>query len=99
MMSLKGKFKEMMGQTLIRTGFWNRLLRAWAQRHESIILTYHRVIEKWDRTLDYSQPGLVVTAETFDRQLHFLKQHFNIVPLSSIVNPQSRNYHTSHRQR
>ena len=88
-MSLKGKFKEMMGQTLIRTGFWNRLLRAWAQRHESIILTYHRVIEKWDRTLDYSQPGLVVTAETFDRQLHFLKQHFNIVPLSSIVNPQS----------
>jgi peptidoglycan/xylan/chitin deacetylase (PgdA/CDA1 family) len=57
-----------------------------ARRGEAIILTYHRVIEKWDRTLDYSQPGMVVTADTFDRQLTFLKKCFDIVPLSSLVN-------------
>jgi peptidoglycan/xylan/chitin deacetylase (PgdA/CDA1 family) len=68
---------------------WNRLLRTWAARHETIVLTYHRVIEKWDRTIDYSQPGMVVTAETFDRHLQFLKKHFEIVPLSSLVTPQS----------
>jgi peptidoglycan/xylan/chitin deacetylase (PgdA/CDA1 family) len=32
---------------------------------------------------------MVVTAETFDHQLAFLRKHFSIVPLSSLVNPQS----------
>jgi len=71
---------------LIRTGIWERYLRRMASRGEAIVLTYHRVIEKWDRILGYSQPGMVVTADTFERQLRFLKQYFNIVPLSSLVN-------------
>jgi len=29
------------------------------------------VIEKWDRTLDYSQPRIVVTASTFDRHIAY----------------------------
>jgi len=74
--------KSLAGLALLRTGLWDRTLRVWARRQEAIILTYHRVIEKWDRTLDYSQPGMVVTADTFDRQLRFLKEHFDIVPLS-----------------
>jgi peptidoglycan/xylan/chitin deacetylase (PgdA/CDA1 family) len=56
----------------------------WAQRHTTIILTYHRVIEKWDQNLDYSQPGMAVTAPTFDRQLSFLKEQFDIVPLDGL---------------
>jgi len=74
--------KHFIGQTLNRTGLWDQLLRRWARRHQALILTYHRVIEKWDNTLDYSQPGMVVTAETFDRQLAFFKEHFDVVPLS-----------------
>jgi len=83
--TFKSKIKELAGRALLRTGVWERALQRWAHRGEAIILTYHRVIEKWDRTLDYSQPGMVVTAETFNRQLVFLKQHFHIVPLSSLV--------------
>ena len=85
----KQMVKDFIGRALIRTGVWDRLLRMWALRREAIILTYHRVIEKWDRTLDYSQPGMVVTADTFDRQLSFLKKYFHIVPLSSLVARQS----------
>ena len=77
--------KVLLGQTLVWTGLWDRILRLWAQRHTTIILTYHRVIEKWDRTLDYSQPGMVVTAPTFDRQLSFFKEQFDIVPLSGLL--------------
>jgi len=51
----------------------------------TIILAYHRVIEKWDQPLDYSQPGMVVTAPTFDRQLSFFKEQFDIVPLSGLL--------------
>lgn len=86
---MKSTIKELAGQALLRTGLWERSLRKWVHRGEAIILTYHRVIEKWDRTLDYSQPGMVVTAETFDHQLHFLKKYFHIVSLSDVVNPKS----------
>jgi len=78
--------KYLIGQTLNRTGLWQQLLRRWARRHEGLILTYHRVLDKWDSTLDYSQPGMVVTADTLDRQLAFLKEHFDVVPLSFLIN-------------
>ncbi len=87
MNKLKAIAKTAMGETLLRTGVWRRHLEKMARRNETIILTYHRVLEKWDRTLDYSQPGMVVTAETFERQLQFLKQNFEIVPLSYFLNP------------
>lgn len=79
------KLKDLVGEALLRTGFWERSLRTWARRGQAVVLTYHRVIEKWGRTLDYSQPGMVITAETFDRQLAFLKEHFHIVPLRSLL--------------
>ncbi len=82
---VKRRVKELVGEGLLRTGVWDRCLKRMARRHEAIVLNYHRVIEKWDRTLDYSQPGMVVTAETFDRQLAFLKRYFEIVPLSSLI--------------
>ena len=93
MNSFKTRGKELVGEALLRMGVWRRCLRGWAGRGEAIILIYHRVIEKWDRTLDYSQPGMVVTADTFERQLQFLKKHFHIVPLSSFLNPTPNTQH------
>jgi len=81
----KRLLKVLLGQALVRTGYWERILRMWAQRHTTFILAYHRVIEKWDETLDYSQPGMVVTAPTFERQLTFLKDQFDIVPLGRLL--------------
>jgi len=90
MTTIKQMAKNVAGETLLRTGLWRRHLQRMARRDEAIVLTYHRVIDKWDRTLDYSQPGMVVTSDTFDHQLAFLKKHFDIVPLSSLVNSQSQ---------
>ena len=77
--------KVLLGQALVRSGFWKRTLRTWAERDAVIILTYHRVIEKWNETLDYSQPGMVVTASTFERQIAILKEHFEVVTLGALL--------------
>ena len=77
--------KVVLGHALVRSGLWKRSLQMWAERRTVIILTYHRVIEKWDRTLDYSGPGIVVTASTFDRHIAFLKEHFEIVTLDALL--------------
>ena len=77
--------KRLLAQGLVRTGGWNILLRTWARRDATIVLTYHRVLEKWEPTLDYSQPGMVVTVPTFERQLSFLERYFEIVPLGMLI--------------
>src|SRR4030095_13864207 len=46
---------------------------------------YHRVLEKEEPYLDHSQPGMVVTLPTFERHLSFVERHFDIAPLSSIL--------------
>src|SRR5262249_36026175 len=77
--------KTLIGRALVRGGLWERRLRTWAERNTVIILTYHRVAETWDRTLDYSQPGMVVTDPTFERQIAILTKHFEVVPLGALL--------------
>jgi peptidoglycan/xylan/chitin deacetylase (PgdA/CDA1 family) len=77
--------KRLVAQGLVRTGGWGAVLRTWARRDSTIVLTYHRVLDAWAPALDYSQPGMVVTAPTFERQLAFLQQHFEIVPLGALL--------------
>lgn len=91
--------KWLFARGLTRTGCWNAVLGTWARQNTSVVLTYHRVLEKWDPTLDYSQPGMVVTALTFERQLAFLQQHFEIVPLGALVNGQDRSRRAAGRPR
>ena len=82
--------KQLLAQGLVRTGCWNLVLRAWARRGTPLILTYHRVLEKWEPALDYSQPGMIVTARTFERQLSFVCQHFDVVPLGALIDETAR---------
>jgi peptidoglycan/xylan/chitin deacetylase (PgdA/CDA1 family) len=77
--------KRLLARGLVRTGWWDLMVHGWARRGTPLILTYHRVLEKCDAALDYAQPGLVVTAPMFERHLVFLKQHFDIVPLSALL--------------
>jgi peptidoglycan/xylan/chitin deacetylase (PgdA/CDA1 family) len=77
--------KHLLAHGLVQTGWWDIVLRGWARRDTTIILTYHRVLEKWEPTLDYSQPGMVVTLPTFERHLSFLERHFEIVPLGALL--------------
>ena len=77
--------KALLGQALVHSRLWQRRLHTWARRQAVLIVTYHRVVEQLDETLDYSQPGMVVTAEGFERQLDFLMDHFDIVPLGALL--------------
>jgi peptidoglycan/xylan/chitin deacetylase (PgdA/CDA1 family) len=77
--------KLALARGLVRTGGWNAVLTTWARRDTTVILTYHRVLEKWEPALDYSQPGMVVTVPTFERHLAFLQRHFEIVPLGTLL--------------
>ena len=81
--------KQVLAHGLLRTGWWDVALRAWARRDATVILTYHRVLEKWEPSLDYSQPGMVVTLSTFERHLSFLERYFEVVPLGSLVDDRS----------
>jgi peptidoglycan/xylan/chitin deacetylase (PgdA/CDA1 family) len=81
----KQRAKRLLAQGLAQTGWWDLALRRWARRDHTIVLTYHRVLEKWEPTLDYSQPGMVVMVPTFERQLAFLQRHFEIVPLDALL--------------
>ena len=83
--TVKRLAKHVLARGLIRTGCWEVALRAWARRDATVVLTYHRVLDKWEPSLDSSQPGMVVTVPTFERQLSFLRRHFEIVPLGSLL--------------
>jgi len=88
--------KALLGQALVHSGLWQRRLSRWARRNAAIVVTYHRVTGQWDETLDYSQPGMVVSAVGFACQLDFLMQHFDIVPLGALLRHGDR---TSQRAR
>jgi peptidoglycan/xylan/chitin deacetylase (PgdA/CDA1 family) len=83
--SAKRLAKQLVARGLVHTGWWSLALGAWARRDTTVILTYHRVVEKWEPALDYAQPGMVVTVPTFERQLAFLKQHFDVVSLGDLA--------------
>ena len=85
----RGFAKRVLAHGLLRTGWWDAALRTWARSDATVVLTYHRVLEKWEPALDYSQPGMVVTLSTFERQLAFLERYFEVVPLGSLVDDRS----------
>jgi peptidoglycan/xylan/chitin deacetylase (PgdA/CDA1 family) len=82
--------KRVLAHGLVRTGWWDVALGSWARRDATVVLTYHRVLETPGPALDYSQPGMVVTAATFERQLSFLERHFDVVPLGALLGDTSR---------
>ena len=83
--TVKRVAKRLVAQGVVRSGWWEVASRAWARRGTTFVLTYHRVLEKWEPLPDYSQPGMVVTRATFERQLSFLERRFDIVPLGALL--------------
>jgi peptidoglycan/xylan/chitin deacetylase (PgdA/CDA1 family) len=59
--------------------FLPRVLR---KTHYPIVVYYHRVC---GRENDLSSREIIISKETFEKQIEFLKNNFNIVPLEAIV--------------
>ena len=61
------------------------LLASLRLRRRIVVLTYHRVLPESHQQESFSSPGIIVTPETFDRHMRFLRRHFNPVDLPTFV--------------
>lgn len=64
----------------------------WGSRHllshatgKVMILMYHRVLPQTDVDGGFVQPGMYVTAETFERHLQFLTAHFELLTFHELL--------------
>jgi len=60
------------------------VLSHWRRSPWILILTYHRVLDFHREWLDYSQPGMVVSRETFERQMQFLRKKFKVISFDQL---------------
>ncbi len=51
-----------------------------------VILTYHRVISVKELNQNFIQPGMYVRADVFEKQMQFLKEHFQILSFTELLN-------------
>ena len=63
-----------------RSGLYNR-----ANRGKVMILMYHRVLSDREVKCRYIQPGMYVLKNTFDKQVEFLKAHYEIISLGELL--------------
>lgn len=54
-------------------------------RGKAVLLTYHRVLSEEDLAGHYVQPGMYVLRDVFERQMRFVKGHFQVLPLSRLI--------------
>ena len=69
---------------LTTTGKFRAKLTQLSDNDNSVILMYHRVLSL-ENTDEYVEPGMYVTATTFQMHLTLLNHYFNVVPLEEIV--------------
>ena len=63
---------------LLRVILGNRL------RSQSIVLTYHRVIDKQRTPLTNSHPGIIVSDDVFEMHMRTLRHRFNPISLQEL---------------
>ena len=64
------------------------LLSLWSKiklRNKAIILMYHRVLSKKEILENYSQDGIVVKCETFEKHMKYIKNNFKILSLLEFI--------------
>jgi peptidoglycan/xylan/chitin deacetylase (PgdA/CDA1 family) len=67
-----------------------RMLQAVRLRHRAVVLMYHRVLTEEQRRQTGSHAGIVVTRETFDRQMAFLSRRFTVLSLQEFADRMDR---------
>ena len=54
-------------------------------RGKVVILTYHRVLSSKELDVEYIQPGMYVTAETFEMHMRFIKHYFSVLSFADLL--------------
>lgn len=81
---LKTAVRTVVGRGLGTSSYFWRTLSG-----RALILMYHRVLP--NAAGGFVQPGMYVTPETFERHLQWLSTHFEVLPLSALVEKWDRN--------
>jgi len=81
---LRAALKRICAEILYRCGALHLSLK-FALRQRAVVLTYHRVLRPCDVRRTWSHPGIIVTAETFERHLLLLGRVFNVLTLREFM--------------
>lgn len=76
--------KRMLSGLLSYSGIYPLLERFYFS-NKAFILMYHRILESADNQPCFVQPGMFVTTASFERQIVFLKDRYEIVFLEELV--------------
>jgi peptidoglycan/xylan/chitin deacetylase (PgdA/CDA1 family) len=74
----------MFAQLNMSLGLFTFQLQKRAQKKQSVILMYHRVIDP-SKTDEYIEPGMYVTPATFEMHLQLLTKYFEVVSLQHLI--------------
>lgn len=75
---LRYHIKLFLAASLFYSGALILILR-WRLRHRGVVLLYHRVLPEKEREQSFSSRSIIVSPDTFERQLRFLRRHFSVV--------------------
>lgn len=81
-MNARARFRSAVRLLLVYLLYYSGLLHALKRRRlrgRAVVLMYHRVLTAAERLQSFSSDGIQVSPDTFDRQLGFLRRHFNVV--------------------
>ena len=80
MSKIKAGVRRGLADAYYRTGQFRRRLRG-----KVVILTYHRVLSGGELARCYVQPGMYVRVDVFEAQMRFVKEHFEVLSLSRLL--------------
>lgn len=59
--------------------------------HDVVILMYHRVLDDDKIDNEYTQPGIVVSRQVFEKQITYLAKNYNLISLENLVQMVQKN--------
>lgn len=80
MSRIKGGVRRRLADAYYGTGQYKRGLCG-----KVVILTYHRVLSGGELARYYVQPGMHVRVDVFEAQMQFVKEHFEVLSLSRLL--------------
>lgn len=83
-MNIKQITRNVIAHVLYYSGILPVLARA-RFKNRSLVLMYHRVVTEEERNNCLSQDGIIVTAETFEKQMRFLNEQFQLLSLKEFT--------------
>lgn len=84
MRRVKHTLKAIVAQVLYALGLL-QLWQHWTLRHRAVVLMYHRVLNEDERSRTGSHPGIVVSRETFARQMEVLAERFTVLSVDQFA--------------